>query len=253
MRKMMSPVETLVWVDENGVADPYNPTAAELNAGLNISCAVVRGYTLNPSGSDTDNTASICDDGNVDTPTLGNYEANMTFFRDENVADIVSVYNKAWALFRRKLRGGFIYRRVGFRQNVPFAAGQEVEGFKLLSDAPMTVTSGDGGGPVQFTVPFFQQGLHTGNVYVGPLVVPVVTSVTPSTGPITGGQDVVVAGTNFAGVTSVYVGSTEVSAPIVTPTSIAFRTPAHAAGPAGIRVVNGKGASNTDISYTYSA
>lgn len=251
MRKMMSPVETLVWVDENGVADPYNPTAAELNAGLNISCAVVRGYTLNPSGSDTDNTASICDDGNVDNPTLGNYEANITFFRDENQADMVSVYNKAWALFRRKFRSGIIYRRVGFKQTVPFAVGQEVEGFKLLSDAPQTVTSGDGGGPVQFTVPFFQQGLHTGNVYVGPLVAPTVTSVAPTTGPITGGQDVVITGTNFAGVTAVYLGSTEVTAPIVTPTSIAFRTPAHAAGATGVKVVNGAGSSATTTTYTY--
>ena len=81
MAKMMNPNTTIWWVPEGGFEDPANPTAAEINAGENISCAIVTGFTLNPTDSDTDDTRSICDEGNVANPTWDNYEANLTFFR----------------------------------------------------------------------------------------------------------------------------------------------------------------------------
>jgi hypothetical protein len=157
-KKMMSPNTTIVWVDEDAVVNPHAPTAAELNAGQNISCAIVRGYTLNPQSSDTDNTASICDEGNVETPTYDNYEASLTFFHESDNSDTTSVFKIATDLFATKGARGYLYRRLGFKSTVAFAADQVVEGFLVQSDNPQTVDGGDSGGPIQMTVPFLQQG-----------------------------------------------------------------------------------------------
>src|SRR5688572_18499781 len=77
-------------------ANPAAPTAAELNAQFvyttaegnmvhNISCAVLDDYTLNMTDSETDDELSICDIGNVSTPTFYNYEVSLDFFRDKVV------------------------------------------------------------------------------------------------------------------------------------------------------------------------
>ncbi len=254
--KMMSPNTTLVWVPESAITDPYNPTATALNAGVNFSCAVVRGYTLGPTASDTDTTASICDEGNVENRTYANYEGSITMFRDANRADITSVFNVAWALFRTAGQRGFIYRRVGFKQNVPFAAGHEVEGFLFENDNPQTIDGGDGGGPIQFTVPFLQQGLYTGMVYVGPLTAPTVTAVAPANGSVTGGQSITLTGTNFLGVSAVRFGSNPAVAPlVVSATSMTVKAPPGAVGQTNVTVQNAAGTSPTAAGnqYTYSA
>lgn len=157
-KKMMSPNTTLVWVDEDAVVNPDAPTVAELTAGVNFSCAVVRGYTLNPQASDTDGTASICDEGNVETPTYDNYEGSFTLFHESDNEDTESVFKIATDLFGKKGVRGYVYRRLGFKSTAAFAAGQEVEGFLFETDNPQTVDGGDSGGPIQMTVPMLQQG-----------------------------------------------------------------------------------------------
>lgn len=168
MAKLMNPNTTIWWVDIDGVEDPYAPTAAELNAAENISCAIVTGSTLNPTDSDTDDTRSICDEGNVATPTYDNYEANLTFFRTNN-PDATdgndAAMETAFQLFKHKGAEGYLYRRIGYKNTVPAEEGQLVSGFYVLSDNPQDVWGGDEG-PIQFTVPFLQQGLLALNVEV---------------------------------------------------------------------------------------
>lgn len=249
-QKMMDPQTTLVWVPKSGVVDPYNPTAVELNAGTNVSAAVVRGFTLNPTSSDTDTTASITDEGNVENPTYDNYEGSITFFRDQNITDNTSAYNKAWALFRKKGANGFWYRRVGFKSTVIFAIGHEVEGFLFVSDNAQTVSGSDGGAPIQFTVPFFQQGLYTGPVYVGPVPAPTITTVTGS--PLqAGGQTLSAVGTNFYGVTQILFGGIPVSnIYVLSPTSLQFTSPPSTAGAKTSIVTAAGGASAAGGSVT---
>lgn len=160
MKKMMSPKTTIWWVDEDGVVDPLHPKVSELVAGENISCAIVRGYTLNPTASDTDNTASICDSGNVVNPTFDNYEATLTFFYESDDTDTESVFKTATDLFEVKGARGYLYRRIGKLSSMPPVATDKVEGFFVQSDNPSTVDGGDNGGPIQLTVPFLQQGLY---------------------------------------------------------------------------------------------
>src|SRR5690625_352671 len=166
--KMMNPNTTIWWVPAEDLADSSAPTAAELNDAQNLSCAIVTGFTLNPTDSDTDNTRSICDEGNVETPTWDNYEGNLTFFRAKDADDtngVAGVMNAAFELFKHKGGDGYLVRRIGKNNNVAAAASDIASVFRFLSDNPQDVAGGDEG-PIQFTVPFLQQGEMHLNVEV---------------------------------------------------------------------------------------
>lgn len=163
--KMLNPNTTLIAVPESFVPNPLAPSAAVLNGvnAINISCAVTRGYTLNPTDSDTDDTASICDTGNVQNRLFDNYEGELTLFRDANIADNTSIYNIAWTFFRNPDVRFYLYRRLGKKSTVAIATGDLLEGFLFINDRTRSVDGGDAG-PIQFTVPLLAQGLYTGYV-----------------------------------------------------------------------------------------
>lgn len=165
--KMLNPNTTLWVVPAASVTNPLQPSAAVLNGGtaINISCAVTRGYTLNPTDSDTDDTASICDTGNVQTRLFDNYEGELTMFRDANSADATSVYNLAFNYFKNPDQSFYIFRRLGKKSTVAAAVGDLVEGFFFSNDRTRSVDGGDSG-PIQFTVPLLSQGTYTGYVAV---------------------------------------------------------------------------------------
>lgn len=173
-KKMLNPNTTLWVVDAADVTDIFKITPKDLNgpatppgdSPLNISCAIVRGYTLNPTDSDTDDSASICDSGNVENRLYDNYEAELTCFRDADVTDADSVFNKAFEFFKEPDRAHFIVRRVGKRNTEPAAAEDEVEAFLFANDRIRSVDGGDDG-PIQFTIPELQQGLYTGYFKLG--------------------------------------------------------------------------------------
>lgn len=156
MAKMMSPNTTIWWVPDSANYNPAAPSAALLTVARNISCAIVSGYTLNATESDVDDSTSICDSANVELPTYYNYEANMTFFRDSNVADVTSDYSKAFAFFKLGRQAGWLVRRMGYLSSVAAAATQVVSSYKVISDFPQDVV--EDGGPIEFTVPFLPQG-----------------------------------------------------------------------------------------------
>lgn len=163
--KMLNPNTTLWIVPEEGIVDPLAPKATEINSGENISCAVVRGYTLNPTASDTDDSASICDTGNVSTRLYDNYEGSLTMFREGDAADLTSVYATAFDLFKEPDNRFWVVRRLGKRNTVTAAVGDTVELFLFSNDRTISVDGGDGG-PIQFTAPLLAQGNYTGYVSV---------------------------------------------------------------------------------------
>jgi hypothetical protein len=163
--KMLNPNTTLIVVPESLIVTPSSPSIAILNGAnaINISCAVTRGYTMNPTDSDTDDTASICDTGNIQNRLFDNYEGEFTLFRDANSADATSIYNIAFSYFKDPDKRFFVYRRVGKKSTVALSAGEQVEGFLFLNDRTRSVDGGDAG-PIQFTVPLLAQGNYTGYV-----------------------------------------------------------------------------------------
>ncbi|MTD14456.1 choice-of-anchor G family protein [Nakamurella sp. YIM 132087] len=110
-----------------------------------------------------------------------------------------------------------------------------------------------GGVQVSVTAPGGTSG-SLGYTYVP---APVITDMTPTIGPVAGGQTVTVTGTDFdptPGATSVTVDGITVPAGDVTVSSaneLTFLTPAHAAGGAQVRVVTTTGGTSGPQPYTY--
>jgi hypothetical protein len=85
---------------------------------------------------------------------------------------------------------------------------------------------------------------------------PTVTSVSPNSGPTSGGTSVVITGTNFTGVLGVTFGTTPAASFTVnSPTQITAVSPAQVAGTVDIRVTNGAGTSPIVVAdqFTYTA
>lgn len=130
-------------------ANPATPTSAELNAlfvytsaednmVFDISCATLDDYTLNMTDSDTDDSQSICDIGNVQSPTFQNYEASLDFFRDKSVTDN-GVFNLAFDLFKAPDRPFWLIKRIGPDQQDAFAAGDIVSMYGVNTDFPVDI------------------------------------------------------------------------------------------------------------------
>jgi hypothetical protein len=82
-------------------------------------------------------------------------------------------------------------------------------------------------------------------------VLPIVTAINPTSGPIAGGQSVTITGQNFTGVTSVTIGGAAASIGTVTATTITVTTPAHAAGVVDVFVTTPAGSGTGTNFYTY--
>jgi formylglycine-generating enzyme required for sulfatase activity len=74
---------------------------------------------------------------------------------------------------------------------------------------------------------------------------PAVSAVSPSSGPMAGGTDVTITGTNFAASATVTIGGTAATVFSVTATTINATTPAHVAGAANVVVHNPDGQTGT--------
>src|SRR6185437_5148087 len=129
----------------------------------------------------------------------------------------------------------------------------------VVSDTQITVstpTHAAGTFPVVVTTP---AGASTSNAFssftfTGSATgAPVVTAISPTTGPVGGGTLVTVTGTGFTGATSVNFGGTTAVPTVVSDTSLTVTSPAHAAGTVDVLVTNGVGtsAASTADQFTY--
>ena len=150
------------------------PTAAELTAALadglgwDISCALEdSSVTINLTDSDTDDSISICDIGNVETPTFTNYEVSFDSFRNgpASVATPVPVYDTVVDLFQTADLPYYIVKRIGPAQGSPFAAGQEISVYGVNTDYPTDIL-GDGSN-IMFGSRFKPTGQVNTNVPLG--------------------------------------------------------------------------------------
>lgn len=120
-------------------ANAAEPTAAEMNNPdmvFNISCAIEDSYTLNMTSSDTDDSISICDIGDVQTATFHNYEAELDGFRDSD-PQFDGFYNLFFRLFKAKDVPYILIKRIGGGQTDPAEAGQPVSMYEVVTDNPV--------------------------------------------------------------------------------------------------------------------
>lgn len=169
-QKMLPPNIRVDWVPGTlggtpGIDDINVPTATELNDGTNISCAITSAdFTLGWTDRDTDDSKSLCDDSNVENPIYKNYEGDLTFFRDANREEVLSVYNIAYELFLTPLQQGFLIKRVGKPFDDPYVDGDEVTIFSFLSGDPNDMH--EDGTPVRLQVMFYPQGQSSNGIVV---------------------------------------------------------------------------------------
>lgn len=172
--KMMAPNTGLWWVDDGVMPDPSAPDVKDIAAALlaagpspfarNLSKAVMAGYTLNPTGSDTLNAQAITDTGVGQARGAANYEGQIPFFReDDPLTNTSSVYEEAYKMFRTRGRMGYWLRRVGKTADVALAAGDLVDIFYFMSWEPRVVEDANSG-PIRFVVPYLPQGFVATNV-----------------------------------------------------------------------------------------
>ena len=148
----------IVAVEYDAIANPAAPTSAELNSAFayDISCAVLDDYTLNLTDSDTDDTVTVCDIGNVETPTFRNYEAELTGLKDATLTDNSSVYNTFFRLFLAPDVKYWLVKRIVGAQASAFAAGQVVSLYGVSTDYP--TNNADDGSMLSMTANFKPTG-----------------------------------------------------------------------------------------------
>lgn len=84
------------------------------------------------------------------------------------------------------------------------------------------------------------------------LLAPAISSMSPSSGSVSGGTQIVITGTDFAAGATVFVGNRQATITNTTgSTSITATTPANSAGTSAVTVVNPDGQSSNSLIFTY--
>ena len=124
--------------------------------------------------------------------------------------------------------------------------------FSVVSSAQINavVPAGSGAVDVTVTTPGGTSPTVSGDIYK---YVPSVTSVSPTSGPTTGGTTVTINGTGFTGATGVSFGGTAATFSVKSSSQISATAPAGAAGTVDITVTTpgGTSATSTNDQYTY--
>lgn len=168
MAKLMAPNIRIDWYPEGHFADPENPTLGELNSGYNLSPAIVTGYTLDFTDTDTVDVATIYDNQTSELFTHSSYEANLQFFlapRGSSSANEGS-YRMAEELFyHNQFAKGYLVKRFGYKWNVEFQPGQKIDIFYFQSTYPkLTVEDGN---PILLDVLFLPLGFAVSSIPAG--------------------------------------------------------------------------------------
>jgi hypothetical protein len=120
--------------------------------------------------------------------------------------------------------------------------------FTVDSDTQITAVTPAGTGIVSITVT--GPGGTSNPVTFTYVVVPTITSISPTSGVTAGGNNVTITGTAFTGPLTVQFGATATTFTIDSPTQITAVAPARSAGTVQV-TVTGSGGTSNGVSYTY--
>lgn len=119
-------------------ANPSLPTATELNAGKQLATRILKSdFRLSATASDTVPDQDLAQEGNATTFGASNYEGSVTPFRyldEDGAADPTN--DVAYDLLSEKGTELWLYKRVGPKESVPWAADDAAEHFFVVTDNP---------------------------------------------------------------------------------------------------------------------
>lgn len=124
-------------------ANPAAPTAAELTAGVDISCAIMASdFAFGPTDSDKVQEKALCTTNNAQAIGAGNYQAAMTLFRyfDATTKNADATADAAFAAVKNKGTTLWVYARETAKLSTdPIAAADEIYlGAEVVTDTPQT-------------------------------------------------------------------------------------------------------------------
>jgi hypothetical protein len=148
-------------------ANPEAPTVAELTAGIDASCRILQGdFRLSATSSDTIEDRLLCAEGNATVWGASNYEGSMTpvrFFDPTNPGTFDPESDAVYQALKEKGTTLFVAQRfTGKKFDEPWAAGDEVKIFEVLTDNPQQPSELTG--YIKQVVPLGVNNAWTGNV-----------------------------------------------------------------------------------------
>mgnify|MGYP000851026547 CR=1 FL=1 len=141
-------------------ANPAAPTAVELNAGIDFSCAVLASdFTFSAGDSDKVAERALCDTNNKNALGADNFTAGLTLFRmfDAVTGAVDETEDEAFQAVKAKgtIVWGYV-RENGKLATANWATGDEIAvGMELLTDNPQRPSNA--GGYVKRRVPLEPQ------------------------------------------------------------------------------------------------
>lgn len=130
----------------NSITNLAAPALSELLALLNISPAIRwDGFDFNASASDQVDDRSLDDDAAAQTRGFPQFGGALPLFYPKKT-DTSSILRQAFNLFKQDRASLIIVERVGFKStNQPFAAGDNINVYRVQVDGFNPDTEGDGG------------------------------------------------------------------------------------------------------------
>ena len=147
-------------------ANPAAPTVAELEAGIDVSCAVLASdFTFSAADSDKVNEKALCTTNNANAIGADNFQAGATFFRyfDDATGKVDLTEDEGFQAVKEKGTTVWGYlREDGQLSTAAWTADDEFLGMELLTDRPQRPQNA--GGYVKRRVPFEPQAGWEGTV-----------------------------------------------------------------------------------------
>jgi hypothetical protein len=164
----------------NAFANPYWPTATELNACLPLSQSLVIGDTdFGMQASNTNSQPTFADSANTETRGAAQYGGALGLLQPNEYDDNSNNHSLVFDAIGTQRTAGFIVMRIDGNKpySQDFAAGDYVSVYQILTDGETLEVTGEEG--FRYVVNALQQGVFASYSVVGTTSTPVVVT-TPS-------------------------------------------------------------------------
>jgi hypothetical protein len=162
------------WALENAFANYQAPTAAEINASLDVSDAISwNDFDFNLEASNELDDPAITAIGKVIGRGFTNFGGSLSFYYPRDFDDASSVYSLAYDALDAPRTKGYLVIRIDGEESSPLAAnGDLVHVFKVMTDGYAESITGEEA--FRYTVTMLPQGDFAVRTVVGSSLTPVV-------------------------------------------------------------------------------
>lgn len=165
---------TIWWALPNYAVNPAKPTAAEINASVNVTCSVAwANFAFGNQASNLISDPAMCDVGNVQTRGFAQFGGTISFFYPYNYTDTSNGHLTTFLALDDQYTLGYLIIRVDGKKTTagvadkdkPAVTGDFVSIYKVISDGWSDVNTGEES--FKYTITFQPQGDLWVNSYVG--------------------------------------------------------------------------------------